>query len=205
MNFDRIFLRNHRFHCIFVQGPIKFISFLGDTVRGEPTLVCKPDMFKLVKEVWLSHTSNVLIGGNNFRPPSRPSSLLTEPYFTKHSTTRFICRSEGKFRPWNLASRRLNALLTVVTELVSYHFFTTKILSSRSRFIENDQKRTKWVTNRNYLGWSKFTFRHRNVEQTVFVFRTTIIGYIIVKIILKNLSTALQNTLQHLLPDSKRT
>ena len=103
----------------------------------------------------------------------------TEPYFSKHSTTRLICRSEGKFRPWNLASRPLNALLTVVTELVSYHFFTTKIMSSRSRIIENDQKRTKWVTNRNYLEWSKFTFRHRNVTQTVFVFRTTIIGYII--------------------------
>ena len=90
---------------------------------------------------------------------------------------RLICRSEGKFRPWNLASRRLNAILTVVTELVSYHFFTTKILSSRSRIIKNDQKRTKWVTNRNYLGWSKFTSRHRNVTQTVFFFRTTIIGY----------------------------
>ena len=56
--------------------------------------------------------------------------LIDEPYFSKHSTTRLICRSEGKFRPWNLASRRLNAILTVVTELVSYHFFTTKILSS---------------------------------------------------------------------------
>ena len=106
--------------------------------------------------------------------------LIDEPYFSKHSTTRLICRSEGKFRPWNLASRRLNAILTVVTELVSYHFFTTKILSSRSRIIKNDQKRTKWVTNRNYLGWSKFTSRHRNVTQTVFFFRTTIIGYKII-------------------------
>ena len=122
----------------------------------------------------------------------------TEPYSSKHFTTHLICRSEGKFRPWNLASRRLNALLTVVMELVSYHFFKTKILSSTSIIIENDQKRTKWVTNRNYLGWSKFTFRHRNVKQTVFVFRTTIIGYIILLRGMRNPVCTLQQVLGQL-------